>query len=61
MSSLNHEVVYYRQLELYRKEFEDKVEQLGGDLKKALFKLGTIQRQIGHEWAQLKQGSRADV
>ena len=61
ISSLNHEVAYYRQIEPYRKEFEDKVERLGGDLEKALFKLGRVQRQIGHEWVQLKQGRRADV
>ena len=61
ISSLNHEVAYYRQIEPYRKEFEDKVERLGGDLEKALFKLGKGQRQIGHEWVQLKHGSRAGV
>jgi TolA-binding protein len=61
LTSLNHEIAYYRQIEPYRREFEDSVERLGGGFEKAVFKLGKIQRHIGHEWAQLKSGSRPNV
>jgi hypothetical protein len=56
MGSLNHEVTYYRQIEPHRRDFIDKVEQAGDDLKNALFQLGKIQRQIDHEWIQFRQG-----
>jgi hypothetical protein len=55
MESLNHEVTYYRQIEPHRRDFIDKVERAGDDLKNALFQLGRIQRQIDHEWIQFKQ------
>jgi hypothetical protein len=56
MESLNHEVTYYRRIEPHRRDFIDKVERAGDDLKNALFQLGKIQRQIDHEWIQSRQG-----
>jgi hypothetical protein len=56
MESLNHEVTYYRQIEPHRRDFIDRVERAGDDLKNALFQLGKIQRQIDHEWIQSRQG-----
>ncbi len=60
-SSLNHEVAYYREMEQYRKEFQDDVTQMKERLEKALSKLGSMQREVGYGWAQLRQSSTADV
>jgi hypothetical protein len=60
-SSLNHEVAYYREMEQYRKEFQDDVTWVKENLEKTLSKLGRIQQKVDYEWAQLRQGSRADV
>ena len=59
-SSLRHEVAYYRQMEQYRGEFEEEVMQLKGNLEKALFKLGGIQRQIDYDWSRVKQDKETD-
>jgi prefoldin subunit 5 len=55
MSSLNHEVTYYRRIEPHRRAFIDKVEWVGDDLQNALFQLSRTQRQIDHEWLELGQ------
>ena len=59
-SSLNHEVIYYREIEQYRQEFQDVMTQVKERLEKALSKLGSNQRKVSHRWAQLRQGSSAD-
>jgi uncharacterized protein (DUF342 family) len=56
MSSLNHEIAYYREIEPLGREFRDDMERLSTALEKSLFKLGKKQRQIDHEWIQLRQG-----
>jgi hypothetical protein len=48
-------------MEQYRKEFQDDVTWVKENLEKTLSKLGRIQQQVGYEWAQLRQGSKADV
>ncbi|PMD55309.1 uncharacterized protein K444DRAFT_697262 [Hyaloscypha bicolor E] len=60
-SSLNHEVAYYRDMEQYWKEFHDDMVGLKEKLEEILSKFGKIQQQVSHEWAQMKQGSGADV
>jgi vacuolar-type H+-ATPase subunit I/STV1 len=60
-SSLKHEIAYYREIEPYREEFYNRVTQIEEDLREALSKLGRIQQQVGYGWAQLRQGSRADI
>lgn len=60
-SNLNHEVAYYRQMEQYRKEFQDDVARVKDNLEKALFRLGGIQQQVNQDWAQLRQGSEVNV
>jgi vacuolar-type H+-ATPase subunit I/STV1 len=60
-SSLKHEIAYYREIEPYREEFYNRVTQIEEDLRKALSNLGRIQQQVGYGWAQLRQGSRADI
>lgn len=60
MHSLNNEVRYYRQIEPHRREFIDRVERAGDELKDALFQLGRIQRQIDKEWIQSSQGQAQD-
>lgn len=56
MENLNHEVTYYRQIEPHRRDFIDRVERAGDDLKNALFHLGRVQRQIDQEWVRARQG-----
>lgn len=60
-SSLKHEIAYYREMEPYRKEFQDDVTMVKEKLEKILSKLDRMQQQVGYEWAQLRQESRADV
>lgn len=60
-SSLNHEIAYYREMEQYRKEFEDEVARVKEKLEKALSKLAGNQQRVGDEWTQLRQESNAYV
>jgi hypothetical protein len=48
-------------MEPYRKEFQDDVIQAKEILVRALSRLDRIQQQVYHEFAQLREGSRANA
>lgn len=51
-NSLNHEVLYYRQMEQARKEFYYEVRRTSENLEKSIIKLGMVQRQVDRDWLQ---------
>jgi hypothetical protein len=51
-SDLRHEITYYRRMEQARKEFYYEVRRTSESLGKSICRLGTVQKQVDHDWVQ---------